>query len=208
MQILSRRDVTPPDGFRFTHPETSHRSEAMDWFTWQDRIRAHRKANDLPPISETVADDQLCQQLPPEWCSHAENNRKWVNTRLSLGDIVNGFVAYVKLAIRGFETVSQAEADRRARICAGCFLNVNAQGCGACGQMATLITGDIAKKKTAFDDALKACAACLCPNKSTVHFPLSILEEADPNDEKQPLFADFCWRKKTSENYLPEMVPA
>jgi hypothetical protein len=213
MQVLNNRDLAPPeltsgDSFRFTHPETMHVSAASEYYTWQERIRDHRKANNLPPISAATVEDQLCKQLPPEWCSHAENNRAWVNTRFSWGDIVTGAVAYVKLAVSGFQTVSQPEADRRARICAGCFLNVNAQGCGACGKMGELITGDIAKKKTQFDAALKACAACLCPNRATVHFPLEILEAADPNDEKQPLFTDFCWRKKSSDNYLPELAAA
>lgn len=202
-QILSRREITPPDGFRYTHRETGYVSSAVDWYTWQESIRTHRTANNLPAISPDEAEDQMCQQLPPDWCQHSENNRRWVNTRLSWSDIVTGVVAYAKLALSGFQTVSQPEANRRARICAGCFLNVTIQGCGACSKIAELITGDVASKKTEYDDALKACAACQCPNRSTVHFPLSLLEQADPNDEKQPLFADFCWRKKDGENYLP-----
>lgn len=208
MQVLSNRDIAPPeisggDSFRYTHSETAHVSKAMDWHTWQQLIREHRKGNNLPPVSPDEADHQMCQQLPPAWCSHSENNRLFVETRLSLGDILTGAAAYAKLAMTGFDTVSQSEANRRARICAGCFLNVNLQGCGVCGKMATLITGDVAKKKTEHDATLKACAACRCPNRATVHFPFSILEQADPNDEKQPFFTDFCWRKKTSDNYLP-----
>lgn len=208
MQVLNRRDIAPPeisggDSFRFTHKETAHTSKASDYFTWQDRIRDHRKANALEPVSPVESEHQLCQQLPPEWCSHSENNRPWVNTRLSWSDLWSGAVAYVKLMASGFQTVSQNEANRRARICAGCYLNVTLQGCGACSQMAELITGEVAKKRTDYDDALKACAACLCPNKATAHFPLELLEGADPNDEKQARFTEFCWRNKTSENYLP-----
>jgi hypothetical protein len=208
MQVLNNRDVAPPeisggDSFRYTHKETSHRSVGPDYWTWQDRIKEHRKANDLPAITAIEAEDQLCKTLPPGWCSHSENNRPFVETRLSLSDIFNGAIAYAKLALTGFQTVSQGEANRRARLCAGCFLNVTLQGCGACGKMGEAITGDVANKKTDYDDALKACAACRCPNKSTVHFPLPLLESADPGDEKQPLFVDFCWRKKNSENYRP-----
>lgn len=203
-QILSRRDVCPPDGFRYTHRETGHTSTAMDWFTWQDKIREHRKANNLPVISEADADAQLCLQLAPEWCAHSENNRSWVNTRLSFGDIAAGVLAYARLALSGFKTVEQSEANRRARICAGCYLLVAPQGCGVCSQMANLITGDVAQKKTDYDAALgmKACAACRCPVKSLVHFPMEELDRAD-DANKQEAFADFCWRKLGGENRLP-----
>lgn len=210
MQILRNRDLCPPeitsgDSFRYTHSETQHRSIAPTYYDWIERIRAHRTANNLPQIAPEEAENQLCQQLPPEWCHHSENNRTWVDTRLSWGDIAAGVVAYAKFALSGFTSVSQAESNRRARICAGCFLLVPIQGCGACSKLASLITGDVAQKRTDYDDALngKACAACRCPNKSIVHFPLGVLEQADPGDAKQPAFADFCWRKKTSDNYLP-----
>lgn len=208
-QLLRNKDIAPPentggDSYRFTHQETGHRSVAMTYYDWIERIKAHRTANNLPPITEVDATSQLCAQLPPEWCEHDNpNSRSWVNTRLSWGDIAEGAKAYLRFALSGFTTVSQAEANRRARICAGCFLNVLVQGCGACAKIATLITGDVANKTTPYDGTLKACAACKCPNKATVHFPLPLLEQADPNDEKQPAFTDFCWRKRTSENYFP-----
>ncbi len=202
-QILSRREICPPDGFRFVHPETGHASVAMDWWTWQEKIRDHRKANNLPIISEATADEQMCKQLAPDWCSHSDNNRSWVNTRLSFGDIAAGVMAYARLALSGFKTVDQTEADRRARICAGCYLLIAPQGCGACSQMANLIVGDIAQKTTAYDAALgpKACAACRCPAKSIVHFPLKELDRAD-DANKQEAFSDFCWRKLGGENRL------
>lgn len=209
MQVLKNRDLCPPeitggDSFRYTHSETLHKSTANTHYDWWNRIVEHRKANALPPITQADAENQLCQQLGPEWCQHDNpNSRSWVNTRLSWGDIAEGAKAYLRFALSGFTTVSQAEADRRARLCAGCFLNVLVQGCGACAKIATLITGDVAKKATPYDGTLKACAACKCPNKATVHFPIDLLEQADPSDEKQPAFTDFCWRKKSSPNYLP-----
>jgi hypothetical protein len=212
MQILKNRDLCPPeitsgDSFRFVHRETNHVSQAPTYYDWIERIRSHRSANSLPPVSEVEAMDQLCKTLPPEYCEHNDaNSRSWVNPRLSWGDIAAGVVAYAKLALSGFKTVSQDESNRRARICAGCFLLVPIQGCGACSKLASLIVGDVAQRRTNYDEALngKACAACACPTKSLVHFPLSLLEQADPGDAKQPAFTLFCWRKKTSENYLPQ----
>lgn len=180
-----------------------HDSKAMTHYDWWQAIIAHRKGNELPPITQADAEDQLCQQLPPEWCEYSENNRTWVDTRLSWGDIVEGAKAYIKLALTGFQTVSQDEANRRARICAGCFLRVPIQGCGACSKIASLIMGDVAQKKTQYDESLnaKACAACRCPVKSLVHFPLNLLEEAE--SDAQEKFTDFCWRKRSGDNYQP-----
>lgn len=210
-QVLRNRDLCPPeitsgDSFRYTHAETGHISAAPTYYDWIERIKAHRTANNLPPVSEAECQNQLCQTLDPSWCVHDDpQSRSWVNPRLSWGDVADGAIAYIKFALSGFKSVSQEEANRRARICAGCFLLVPIQGCGACSKLASLIVGDVAQKKTVHDDALnsKACAACRCPTKSLVHFPLSTLEEADPTDGKQPAFTDFCWRKKTSVNYLP-----
>lgn len=204
MMRLKTRDVAPPetepgDSFRFTHPETGHKSAAIDWWTWRDRIVAHRKANQLPLVTMEEAEHQLCQTLPPEWCSQSNGHRS-VNTRLSLGDIWEGTKAHANLLLGRTDTVSQAEADRRARICVGCFLRVRPQGCGACHKMSEFV-GDAAKLKTAHDAFLEgyACAACGCSLKPVVWFPLAVLEENDTHQELYP--SEFCWRSKRSPNY-------
>ncbi len=211
MQVLKNRDLCPPeitsgDAFRYVHAETGHISAAPTHYDWIIRINEHRAANNLAPISPEQAESQLCETLPPEFCQHDDpGSRSWVSTRLSWGDVASGVMAYAKLALSGFKTVSQAEANRRARVCASCYLLVPVQGCGACSKLASLIVGDVANKRTDHDDALnsKACAACRCPTKSLVHFPMPLLEQADAGDSKQAAFTNFCWRKKTSENYQP-----
>lgn len=208
--LLKNREISPPDFFRFTHAETGYVSTAIDWYTWQENIAAHRKANTLPPITPEEAEAQLCETLPPGHCKHLpadRKNRSWVNTRLRFGDIAQGMKAYVSLIASGFQTVSQSEANRRAAICSSCYLRITPQGCGACVKLSRLITGDLARKTTIHDSHLqnRACAACSCALQSIVHFPLALLERAD-NDAKQEAFTPFCWRKKTRENYLPEAV--
>lgn len=208
--ILKRTDQTPPDGFRFVHPETGYESIAIDIHTWMDSIRAHRDANNLPPITVEQAMEQLCQTLPPSWCSHpapVQAAHRHVSTRLRWRDIVEGTKAYLGFIASGFETVSQDEANRRAAICAGCFLQVVPQGCGACVKIGRLITGNVASKTTIHDRLLanKACAVCLCGTKSIVHFPMPLLEKAD-TPEKQSAYPTFCWRKQGGEAYQPEAV--
>jgi hypothetical protein len=208
--ILKRRDQTPPDGFRYVHQETGYVSWAIDIHTWFENIVAHRNANNLPPITLEMAEAQLCETIGPSWCAHSPSVQKghgFVSTRLRWRDIVEGTKAYLSFIASGFQTVSQAEADRRAGICAGCFLQVVPQGCGACVKIGRLITGNVATKTTAHDRLLanKACAVCHCGTKSIVHFPMPLLEKAD-TPEKQAAYPSFCWRKQGGEAYQPEAV--
>lgn len=203
MLRLINRDQTPPDGFRHTHP-TGYVSKAIDIYTWMQNIRAHRKANNLPQISEAEAVDVLCRTLPPGNCEHdseERGTRSWVNTRLNWSQIIEGTKAYVDLILSGFKTVEQEEANRRAAICASCYLKTPPQGCGSCLKIAQLIVGDVAAKTTPHDSYLvnQACSVCSCPVKSIVHFPLSALDKAD-SPEKQEAFPTFCWRKQGSPN--------
>lgn len=202
MLRLKNNSTTPADGFRFTH-ETGYVSRAIDPYTWMQDIDAHRKANKLPPVTQAQAEDQLCAQLEPQNCVQvgAGDRQQWVNTRLRWRDIAEATAAYVRLLITG-ETASQAEADRRAKICSSCFLRVTPQGCGTCVKLARLVTGAIASKKTPYDDNLvnKACAVCRCPVASIVHFPQSVLDKAS-SPEKQAGYPDFCWAKQGGVNY-------
>lgn len=214
--MLRLRDKSKgvPDHFRFTHPEDGFVSRGINWWDmWEEAdgsVVKHRKGNGYPPVTEAEVENQLCEQIGPAYCQQEKLGNgptKFINTRLRFRDIVEGTKAYVALIASGFQTVSQTEADRRARICSGCYLKVQPQGCGACVKIARLITGEIAGKKTTYDSHLynRACAACSCPVQSIVHFPLALLESAD-NGDKQSAFTDFCWRKKGGANYLPEAV--
>lgn len=203
-QVLRRRDLTPPDFFRYVH-ETGHVSQAVDWDTWQENIRDHRKANNLPPISANDAENQLCGQLAPEHCEGNDPNRPWVDPRISLSDVADAMKVFASFMVSGFKFVSQAEATRRARICVGCANNLNVQGCGACRSMATFITGSLVQKNTPHDDKLKTCGICKCMNVAQVHIPLENLDKKDSPD-KQALYPSFCWLKFGGENYQPTAV--
>lgn len=197
---------SPPDFWRFTDPETGFVSKAVDHYNWMLQINAHRKGNGLPLISEAVAENQLCQQMPPGWCHHdddEQHSRSWVNTRLRWSDIVEGTKAYVALIASGFKTVEQEEANRRAKICSSCYLRVQPQGCGSCVKLGQIVTGDLAQKKTPYDDHLvnMACAICSCPVKSLVHFEMPALDSTD-SPEKQAAYPNFCWRKQGGENRI------
>jgi len=205
MQRLLNRNLTPPDGFRYSH-ETGYVSRAMDHWSWYEDIKRHRLANALPPISIEQAEDQLCAGLPPnncEWDADEKGHHSFVETRLRIRDIAQGAAAYVKLMLSGFKTVDQAEADRRARICSGCYLRVAPIGCASCQKVGAFIVGEVGKKKTHYDQNLfqKACAACRCPLQPLVHFPLDLLSQNEGEGLQEKLPA-FCWRKVGGSNYL------
>lgn len=209
-QLLRNKDIAPPestggDSFRYVHAETGHRSVASTYYDWWERIKDHRKGNVLPPISEADAQDQLCAQLPPEWCEGSDPNRPFVNPRFSLGDVGDVMRVIASWIGSGFQFVSQAEADRRARICVGCYNNINVAGCGACHQLGKFITGALAQRKTPYDESLKVCGVCRCVNRAQVHIPLENLAAKD-SPEKQALYPAFCWQKQDGENFLPAAV--
>ena len=205
MQRLIDRSLVPPldnenRHFRYIH-ETGHWSVASTYFDWMDRIYAHRKSNNLPIPADldAQAENQLCEQLPPEWCERTKDD-SWVSTRFGLDDFLNGMKAFGRLMAGGFAFVPQAEADRRARICANCYYNTNIPGCLTCKKLADYVTGDVAKQHTAFDDRLKSCAVCKCSNQAQVHFRM---EDLPDNAEHQPLYPKaFCWKSKLSPNYV------
>jgi len=173
-------------------------AHAWDYQTWVENARAHLVANgqavpeDLPVLME----DQLCQTLEPGWCNYDDPGRPRVNTDLSWGDVLGGLATFAEWLARGMRYVSQAEADRRAEICARCYLNVNIGGCAACQKMVAQVIGD---RTTKYDPNIRACAVCKCVLKAKVHFPISVLDRQAK--KAQPLYPEFCWLKKGGRNY-------
>lgn len=204
MQTLRDKSTAPPDFWRYKDPDTGHLTEGRTHHDWIEAARQHRTANNLPiPDNFTaIMEDQLCAQLPPELCEGSDPNRPWVDIRISLGDVGDAMRVFASFALSGFKFASQEEATRRARICVGCYNNINIQGCGACQQLGRFMTGTLAQRKTAHDESLKVCGVCHCLNKAQVHVPLKDLAAKD-STEKQALYPVFCWQKQGGENYLP-----
>ena len=195
--------MAPPcDGegrhYRYRHPETGHVSHALDWFTWQELIKSHRIGNKLPPVSAEETEDQLCRVLPPEQCERAIGDAPGITTRFGWKEVKAATLAFTRLLTTGF--VSKFEAERRARICAGCYFNVVPIGCGTCQKLTSLVTGELAQRRTKSDSLLNGCAVCQCSLKALVHFPLKTLEL----ESKQDRLPSFCWQKQGGENFLPD----
>lgn len=199
--ILKNFKEVPPNGYRYVVPETGTEIIAWDAFSWFDLAKANLTANGFPVPDDLEAQmqDQLCQTLEPQWCDQVDPNRPVVSTRISWSDVKAGISVYSSWLASGMATVPQEEADRRAKICASCFLNVNVEGCYACHKLAGLLTWS---NRTPYDESLRACAACHCLNRAQVWFPIATLETSD-TVERQVMYPSFCWKQKKSENYLP-----
>lgn len=209
MLRVLKPDETPPDGWRFVHPETGYTSRTMDPWAWMDDIRKHRDANNLPPISFEEASNQMCLSMPAGVCEQdgtESNGHKPVSTRLTWADIATGIKAYIGLKLAGSQPVERAEADRRAKVCSSCYLRVDVQGCGSCVRMADALLGDEwAARKTSYDNFIlkKACGVCKCTLQNVIHWPMDLLDKADTPD-KQECWPAFCWRKQGGENRVEQ----
>jgi hypothetical protein len=199
MQRLLNPNIVPPDGFKYRHPETGYWSVAETHDDWLRRAYDHLKGNGLPvpPNLRQVMEEQLCAILPSGWCDEFDPNRVEPITRLHRGDIIEGMEVFLRWGLQKKPTVDQKEAERRAEICANCYLNVQVQGCSSCYQVAEELTK---RFHTSRDDKLAACGVCKCWLKSKVHFPLGILESID-SEWKQQNYPDFCWLKRGGKNY-------
>lgn len=208
MKTLKNKSIQPPQvdsngGFRYVHRETKHISVATDYWTWIDKIKAHRKANGLSEISEEEAQDQLCETLGPDWCNYDKVDPQWVNTRLSIGDIVGASRVYREWKKEGKPFVSQEEAMRRQEICAGCFFNVHVTGCGGLCQELIAIGAEIKDLPlTGYESKLQNCSVCRCVNSVQSRFPINILLTNDDEDKQSRYPSSFCWKSRTSPNFV------
>jgi hypothetical protein len=197
LSLIKEQGPCPPDGFRYIFPEDGWVCHAWTYNDWIAFAKAHLVANSLPVPDDLEASmqNQLCQTLPPGWCDYDDPNRPRVSTSIDWNDLQTGLTTFAKWVQSGFQTVSQDEADRRALICSRCYLNVNVQGCAACGKAVETVTRN---KKSKYDFALRSCAVCKCFLRAKIHFPISTLDTQSTN---QQLYPSSCWLKKGGENY-------
>jgi hypothetical protein len=128
--------------------------------------------------------------------------KKIQRRRLSLTSVLSflGMMkAWAQSTLSGKDAfVSQAEAERRASICANCPMNVTLQfSCGACmGAVITLMSSIIGNRKTEQDKDLGACLVCSCSLKAAVHVPIEVQREGLTNEINQEFDnIKYCWKR-------------
>jgi hypothetical protein len=151
----------------------------------RDAVVKHRAAMGLP-FNEDDFQDELCRQNLAIDCvgRKADPSTRW----LTLADIKR-FMSSLTSWDGSF--VDQAEAERRAQICAGCPMNVVVSGCKGCGGILKWAKEKLGGKSTSKDGALESCRVCGCFNSVSVWIPL----EAQNVEGLE--FPDHCWKKAT-----------
>lgn len=197
--INALRGPVPPDGYRWKCPECGWENQSFDYPDWIQKAAKHiaSKGKEVPSDLELAMQEQLCMTLPPGWCNYDDPNRnRVVVSTLGWEDVLRGTETLSRWAIQGAHPVSAQEADRRARICANCYLNVGLTGCSACQSALQLMAKGYSTKH---DQFLRSCGACKCYLKLKVHIPLEILDKE--NSGVQELYPSHCWLKRGGTNH-------
>lgn len=214
MKFTGTRNVTPPDGFRYTFPDGTT-IQQIAYNDWLLKIKEHYERNGYrrPDNWVQIAEDQLCKLLPPGHCTYEDGNNvmQHIDTRLTAGQIYRGAVALTHLVVNGEDDlVPIEEAERRGRICSACCANVVVAGCIPCMGILNLVLTVIGPKRTtASDPYLKSCACCKCPNTAHIHVKAEVL--AKGVDEEQLKLYDLipdCWKGKAIREYQAQQTIA
>jgi hypothetical protein len=203
---LRQTSMVPPGGYWYREPSTGVIRDGQSLVGTIKQTVEHRLSNNLPRQSfEEAREDiecQICQRIPPEFCTDPRCSvvaPERVTTRM----LITGSLAlwkWISSKLSGREPfVDQAEADRRAAICARCFLNVaKLQSCSNCAKGETLreaIGVTIGDRTTNRDGALGACGVCGCLNRITVWFSGEIISETMTDDLRAKYkTVPGCWK--------------
>jgi hypothetical protein len=201
--LTNRKDGCPPDGYRFTDPDTGLTTKSTDERAWLKQIAQRRLDNGLPPIPEADIYDQFCKLLPPGWCKYENGEKpKWhVDTRLNVHDVLRGTKVLASFISDGMPLVSKELAASRASTCARCPFNIAISGCQPCIGLANLISTIAGNIKTPADPSLKSCAICHCSNRAQTRLPIELLAKGVDADMREKFASvDFCWKRQELES--------
>ena len=187
------------DSFRsYTRARIVETGESVEVNSRDSTARAFWKRRDqlgLPPPPNTDAcfENALCEALPPDRacreCRFVGDDAPVELQRersFGLAEVWRFVKAMAAWTANGCTLVPQAEAERRASICAQCPRNIEVPACLGCNGVAAALEA-ITSRSTSQDDRLKGCELCGCVNKIAVHFPLETVD-------KSVLFPQWCWK--------------
>lgn len=187
----------PPGGWKYRQAESGMEIFGGDYFDLKEKVRKHRHINNF--FTQELDNDiqtQICTRLPPAARAHFCKPCTQIATRSIDLEDVRHFLVTAASWVRKPEFVSQAEADRRAEICAGCPHNVAISGCSPCRGLVKWTFEVVGHKRTPFDYRLGACEVCGCSNQAQIHMPLEALKKGIT---AKMAFPDFCWKKSLQQ---------
>lgn len=206
MSLLKLIDTntTPPDGYRFIHPEDGYRTGPFNAKAdWLLAILKHKEDNGYPvaPDWQAQAEDQLARMLPPGWgyYENGEAPQHFIDARMGYEDVMNGMRVLIEFVRQGAPLVDQQLAESRAKTCSACFYNIRVAGCGTCIGLANIVEEVATNKHTESDGVLedKSCGICRCVSRAHIWLPADVLAKG-VNDGMMELFNEvpWCWKAK------------
>lgn len=167
----------------------------------------HNESNEHPQWDYESA---ACEQLPPGSCLYENGARPapfdGEMTVEALGAAGHALIHLVMASMFGDSPlVDQAEAERRAAICARCPMNVQVRACLSC-KGAEGIKGLIHKvtggNVTSVDKDLYNCRVCTCSLKTIVWIKPEILAKGF-TDSQRARTPSCCWKLQMAETPAP-----
>lgn len=192
--------VEPPGGWFFQEPATGMTFKDIAFSMLVQRVAVHRRNNNIETKGDLASEIEtaICARLSPEnQVAHCEMGTAYPKS--VHWSMIDRFLKSAVAFVTGDENlVSQAEAERRANICAACPLNTGLHGCAMCRQTLNALREKLTTRRTTQDDKLQACSWCLCDNRVQVHVPLSALRAGKRELPNPP---SWCWQHP---NHQPE----
>lgn len=198
LQELNR--VPYGGGYEVVDPITGVAVYGTTFKMLMNRVFEERKANGAPIglDIENEVEGWVCAKYSNE-CEPADASLPG-KRGLTLGDVVRGTRVLLSFKLAGSPLVPAEEAERRAKICAGCRYNVQfPMPCaGLCGELLSAVQAIIGNNATPTNNSSKSCAICKCYTGAHVWMPLEILKKGlDKDMEKAFSMIDWCWKKTT-----------
>ena len=188
----------PRGGWTYTVEETGVTINASTITRLKYLVHAHMSVNELriPPDLGEIVEDCACRAMasPEKWCAERRDPVEYGDLKRS-GWSASDVRRFVKSIYQwgtksGFSFVEQAEAERRASICATCPLNKHVSGCLGCAGVLGLVRSVRGSRSTSLDDKLEVCEVCGCELKVKVLLP------GDAIDNTGLEYPEHCWQRE------------
>lgn len=182
------RNETPNGGYRYQHGISGMKFQALTLDQMYSNIRGHLKANGYPDID---IEDEICKHmgLTEPWCGEPPPPPAGQKPVIGLQDLLRGLNSIGRMVFDGgIKFVDQAEADRRAAICAGCEFNVEHAACVGCSGFSAAVEHFAGGFHAAGEEKLKACAVCKC------YLAARVLVENSQASVAGLTFPAWCWQ--------------
>jgi hypothetical protein len=196
MALISQKNTTPPDGWRYIQAETKARMEHQTLSELVDMVVQHRRWAGLKPDDaasvQLDVERQICMAQFPGVChpEPGEDYRPLKNISRSLTvELVEAMsTAAFEFLKSGMRWADEATANRRADICRGCPLNFSPHAC-SCAPVWAIVRALIPSDRRL--PGLSICAICGCSLEAKVLMPESVIAKADEGRDLR--YPGYCW---------------